>query len=137
MLAQPSQPAGDGPNLGVPALIAGQDSPPDPMVKITGRAPAVRGHRAFWADGALVWQYTHGGWAWLRLPYPWDFAKLPKTIERGTVKPGITRASIKRERGNVMAPNGIEQRGIIEGSELLHRGQCHQIDPLQILAPVD
>jgi hypothetical protein len=32
---------------------------------ITGRAPAVRGHRAFWADGSLIWQYARGGWALL------------------------------------------------------------------------
>lgn len=32
---------------------------------ITGRAPAVRGHRAFWAGGSLIWQYARGGWALL------------------------------------------------------------------------
>jgi hypothetical protein len=36
--------------------------------RITGRAPAVRGHRAFWAGPYLVWQYARGGWAWLMLP---------------------------------------------------------------------
>jgi hypothetical protein len=36
--------------------------------KITGPAPAVRGHPAFWAGGDLVWQYAPGGWALLRLP---------------------------------------------------------------------
>jgi hypothetical protein len=36
--------------------------------RITGRAPAVRGHRAFWAGPYLVWQYARGGWAGLMLP---------------------------------------------------------------------
>ena len=37
---------------------------------ITGRAPAVRGHRAFWAGGYLIWQYARGGWALLSFPSP-------------------------------------------------------------------
>ena len=44
--------------------------------KITRPAPAVRGHRAFWAGPYLVWQYTRGGWAALALPYPADFPRL-------------------------------------------------------------
>jgi hypothetical protein len=36
--------------------------------QITGRAPAVRGHRAYWAGSYLVWQYTRDGWAWLAVP---------------------------------------------------------------------
>jgi hypothetical protein len=36
--------------------------------KISGPAPAVRGHRAFWAGHYLVWQYTRDGWAWLLMP---------------------------------------------------------------------
>jgi len=44
--------------------------------RITGPAPAVRGHRAFWAGPDLVWQYAHGGWASLTLPYPNDIPKL-------------------------------------------------------------
>jgi len=44
--------------------------------RITGRAPAVRGHRAFWAGPYLVWQYARGGWAGLSLPYPNDIPKL-------------------------------------------------------------
>lgn len=35
--------------------------------RITGPAPAVRGHRAYWAGPYLVWQYARGGWAWLLL----------------------------------------------------------------------
>jgi hypothetical protein len=42
------------------------------QAKITGRAPAVQGHRAFWSDSLLVWQYGRGGWARLGLPYPND-----------------------------------------------------------------
>jgi hypothetical protein len=36
--------------------------------QITGSAPAVHGHRAYWAHGYLVWQYARHGWAWLSLP---------------------------------------------------------------------
>jgi hypothetical protein len=36
--------------------------------RITGRAPAVRGHRAFWAGPYLVWPYARDGWASLMLP---------------------------------------------------------------------
>ena len=36
--------------------------------RITGPAPAVRGHRAYWAGPYLVWQYARGGWAWLLPP---------------------------------------------------------------------
>lgn len=44
--------------------------------RITGRAPAVAGHRAFWASSGsaspgndyLVWQYAKGGWATLTEP---------------------------------------------------------------------
>jgi len=37
-------------------------------IKITGRAPAVRGQRAYWAGPYLVWQYARNGWAELLLP---------------------------------------------------------------------
>jgi hypothetical protein len=50
--------------------------------RITGPAPAVRGHRAFWAGSFLVWQYARGGWAWLSLPYPYDIPKLSNPAQR-------------------------------------------------------
>ena len=56
-------------------------------------APAVRGHRAFWAGPYLVWQYARGGWAGLILPYPYYFQRLPKTVKPGT----INRGAVKRE----------------------------------------
>jgi hypothetical protein len=37
-------------------------------IPIAGRAPAVRGHRAFWAGPLLVWQYARNGWAELSMP---------------------------------------------------------------------
>jgi len=43
--------------------------------RITGRAPAVRGHRAFWAGQYLVWQYARGGWAAVLLPIKYDNPK--------------------------------------------------------------
>jgi hypothetical protein len=36
--------------------------------RFSERAPAVGGHRAFWADSSLVWQYARGGWAALSWP---------------------------------------------------------------------
>jgi hypothetical protein len=45
-------------------------------VTITRPAPAVRGHRAFWAGPDLIWQYARGGWAALALPYPADIPRL-------------------------------------------------------------
>jgi hypothetical protein len=36
--------------------------------RFSERAPAVGGHRAFWADDSLVWQYARGGWAALSWP---------------------------------------------------------------------
>ena len=44
--------------------------------RISGRAPAVRGHRAFWAGPFLVWQYARGGWAGLLLPLKYDNPKV-------------------------------------------------------------
>jgi hypothetical protein len=44
---------------------------PLPMsVKFSKPAPAVHGHRAFWTDQGLVWEYAHGGWALLGIPVP-------------------------------------------------------------------
>jgi hypothetical protein len=43
---------------------------------ITRSAPAIRGHRAFWAGPDLIWQYARGGWAALTLPWPADFPRL-------------------------------------------------------------
>jgi hypothetical protein len=43
---------------------------------ITQPAPAVRGHRAFWAGPDLLWQYARGGWAALALPYPAGIPRL-------------------------------------------------------------
>jgi hypothetical protein len=72
-------------------------SPTQPQLRITGRAPSVHGHRAFWSTTGLAWQYARGGWALLTLPYPWYFPKLPKTIMAGTVTPGTTRATVERD----------------------------------------
>jgi hypothetical protein len=38
--------------------------------RFSERAPAVSGHRAFWAGPNLVWQYARGGWAGLNIPVP-------------------------------------------------------------------
>jgi len=45
-------------------------------LKITRPAPAVHGHRAFWAGPVLIWRYARGGWAALTLPYPAGFPRL-------------------------------------------------------------
>ena len=54
--------------------------------RITGRAPAIRGHRAFWADPYLVWQYARGGWAGLLLPTSYISPKLSNAVKREAVK---------------------------------------------------
>ena len=54
---------------------------------IVGPAPAVRGHRAWWAgpsrmwwaSAGLVWQYARNGWAWLFLPNMYRYS--PQQIE--------------------------------------------------------
>jgi hypothetical protein len=38
--------------------------------QLSGHAPAVGGHRAFWAGPNLVWHYARGGWAALNIPLP-------------------------------------------------------------------
>jgi hypothetical protein len=47
--------------------------PPDPpggtnSVVLSGPAPSVAGHRAFWSTRELVWEYAPGGWAQLMGP---------------------------------------------------------------------
>ena len=48
--------------------------------KITGRAPAVDGHRAFWAKAGLVWQYARDGWAALTWPAFAPGARTPHQV---------------------------------------------------------
>jgi hypothetical protein len=86
--------------------------------QISGRAPAVRGHRAFWAgpavsglppagtsgaDSYLVWQYARGGWAGLVLPtanatkltaaqreaYKQDAVKIANHVRYGAATPPL------------------------------------------------
>jgi hypothetical protein len=60
-----------------------------PTTQISGRAPAVRGHRAFWAssgDSSLVWQYARGGWATLYLPFPYDNPLLHNAAKREAIR---------------------------------------------------
>jgi hypothetical protein len=55
--------------------------------QLSGHAPAVGGHRAFWAGPNLVWQYARGGSAALHIPLP-SFAALrhdPRT-QREAIK---------------------------------------------------
>jgi len=48
--------------------------------KTTGRAPAVDGHRAFWAGAGLVWQYARDGWAALTWPAPAPGVRTPRQV---------------------------------------------------------
>ena len=59
--AGPPGTAGAGPKL----KCRGPQGVP---VAITGRAPAVDGHRAYWAGPLLAWQYARNGWAEMTLP---------------------------------------------------------------------
>ena len=43
---------------------------PGAKLPVSQRAPDVAGHRAFWYSPGLVWQYAHGGWAWISIPAP-------------------------------------------------------------------
>jgi len=58
-----------------------------PITPITGRAPAINGHRAFWGSGWLIWQYARNGWAQLPLPItPRDPSAKRAAAEREAVK---------------------------------------------------
>jgi hypothetical protein len=59
--AGPAGTAGTGPKL----KCRGPQGYPE---TITNRAPAVNGHRAFWAGPFLVWQYARNGWAEMVVP---------------------------------------------------------------------
>lgn len=48
--------------------------------KITGSATAVVGHRAFWANAGLVWQYARDGWATLTWPGSAPGARAPRQV---------------------------------------------------------
>ncbi len=58
----------------------------DVKARISGRAPAVRGHRAFWAGPSLVWQYARGGWANLYLPFPYANPLLHNPAKREAIR---------------------------------------------------
>jgi len=65
---------------GSPARELTCTAPEDNTIRVDGRAPAVRGHRAFWAGTwdtrSLAWQYARNGWAEMVLPfYPNNPAK--------------------------------------------------------------
>ena len=49
--------------------------------RITGRAPAVNGHPAFWAGPYLFWRYARGGWAWLSVPPSDNAAARAETVK--------------------------------------------------------
>jgi hypothetical protein len=72
--ASPGTPAAtapaSGPGAGAPARELKCSTPEQKgfPIRITGRAPAVRGHRAFWGGPVLIWKYLPNGWAELRLP---------------------------------------------------------------------
>jgi hypothetical protein len=46
----------------------------------TARAPAVDGHRAFWAGTGLAWQYARGGWAALTWPASAPGTRTPRQV---------------------------------------------------------
>jgi hypothetical protein len=57
-------------------------------IAITGRAPAVGGHRAFWggAHTYLVWQYARNGWAEMSLPFILNNPAKRAAAQRDAVK---------------------------------------------------
>src|SRR5262249_37558484 len=54
--------------------------PTSARFKATGRAPAVAGHRAFWAGAGLVWQYARDGWAALTWPAAAPGVRTPRQV---------------------------------------------------------
>jgi hypothetical protein len=56
----------------IPRSARGLKCSTQALLPFSGRAPAVRGHSAFWAGPGpnLVWQYARGGWAELQIPLP-------------------------------------------------------------------
>jgi hypothetical protein len=58
---------------------------------ITGRAPAVDGHRAYWAGPLLAWQYARNGWAEMNVP--WMRGGSPG--QPGYLQPANRREAIK------------------------------------------
>jgi hypothetical protein len=60
--ARPTRTAGAGAKL----KCRGPQGVPE---TITGRAPAVDGHRAYWAGPLLAWQYARNGWAEMDVPW--------------------------------------------------------------------
>jgi hypothetical protein len=76
-------------------LKCGAAPPEGPGKNIVGPAPAVRGHRAWWAgpsrtwwaSAGLVWQYARNGWAWLFLPNMYRYsAQQMAAVKRDAVK---------------------------------------------------
>jgi hypothetical protein len=57
--------------------------------KSTGRAPAVDGHRAFWARASLVWQYARDGWAALTWPGSAPGVRTPRQVTVTTQREAI------------------------------------------------
>jgi hypothetical protein len=62
-------------NSGMDLKCAGVTPLEDATARFSEQAPAIDGHRAFWAGTNLVWSYARGGWAWLSIPVP-DFSAL-------------------------------------------------------------
>src|SRR5215475_7420874 len=76
-------------------LQCGAAPPEGPGRNIVGPAPAVRGHRAWWAgpsrnwwaSAGLVWQYARNGWAWLFLPNMYRYSPQQiAAVKRDAVK---------------------------------------------------
>jgi hypothetical protein len=76
-------------------LKCGTALPEVPGKNIVGPAPAVRGHRAWWAgpnrnwwaDASLAWQYARNGWAWLFLPNMYRYSPQQiAAVKRDAVK---------------------------------------------------
>ena len=76
-------------------LKCGAELSNGPGTNIVGPAPAVRGHRAWWAgptrnwwaDASLAWQYARHGWAWLFLPNMYRYSPQQiAAVKRDAVK---------------------------------------------------
>jgi hypothetical protein len=80
--------------------------------RITGHAPAVLGHRAFWAGPYLVWQYARSGWAWLMLPTANASPKLSAAKREAYKRDGSTPLRNRAAGRDWHAP-GLVRRGVV------------------------
>jgi hypothetical protein len=93
-------------------------------LRITGQAPAVHGHPAFWAGGYLLWQYARGGWAILTGPGKKDLARVASGVRHGAAR---TPGRFATQLTGVPASWRASTVGYVPDGGVL-RGEAYQVD---------